>query len=350
MKFDFAIGNPPYQEAAPGDSTSEYPVYHLFMDAAFEVADKVELITPARFLFNAGKTPKQWNEKILYSDTFKVLLYESDSNKIFPSQAITGGIAISINDKINKTEPIITFCPYQELNSIYSKVVDLENYVGMDTIISGRTPYLFTELLHEDYPDAEKRLSKGHRYDISSNVFETLPNIFCKEVPKCDKDFYRILGRLSNARTYLWINKIYVHGRTSDLIGKWKVFLPKANGASGMLGDEAARLISKPVIGKPEDIATDTFVVVGSFNTETEANAAYKYITGKFARVLLGMLKVTQINSKETWKKVPLQDFSSHSDIDWTLSTPEIDKQLYRKYNLSDVEIGFIEAHVKEME
>lgn len=73
MKFDFVIGNPPYQEDRQGDSNTALPVYHSFMDAAFEVGNAVELITPARFLFNAGRTPKNWNQKMLSDDHFKVL-------------------------------------------------------------------------------------------------------------------------------------------------------------------------------------------------------------------------------------------------------------------------------------
>ena len=64
---------------------------------------------------------------------------------------------------------------------------------------------------------------------------------------------------------------------------------------------------------------------------------------------MLGILKVTQHNPPQTWAKVPLQDFTADSDIDWTLSIPEIDKQLYKKYGLDDAEINFIETHVKAM-
>lgn len=64
---------------------------------------------------------------------------------------------------------------------------------------------------------------------------------------------------------------------------------------------------------------------------------------------MLGILKVTQNGKKETWKYVPLQNFTPNSDIDWSKSIPEIDKQLYAKYGLSQEEIGFIETHVKEM-
>ena len=109
------------------------------------------------------------------------------------------------------------------------------------------------------------------------------------------------------------------------------------------------RLISKPVIGRPYDIATDTFICVGTFGKEKEAENALKYINSKFCRVMLGILKVTQDNSPDKWKYVPIQDFTESSDIDWSKSVKEIDRQLYAKYGLNENEIDFIESHVKEM-
>ena len=67
MKFDYCIGNPPYQKER--ENTSDKPVYNDFMDAAYTISDRVELITPASdFLFNAGKTPKEWNEQMLQDE------------------------------------------------------------------------------------------------------------------------------------------------------------------------------------------------------------------------------------------------------------------------------------------
>lgn len=80
-----------------------------------------------------------------------------------------------------------------------------------------------------------------------------------------------------------------------------------------------------------------------------ETKAAKKYISSKFTRALLGILKKTQDVTPEKWKYVPLQDFTASSDIDWSQSVADIDKQLYRKYDLDDKEIAFIETHVKEM-
>ena len=120
--------------------------------------------------------------------------------------------------------------------------------------------------------------------------------------------------------------------------------MPFANG-SGALGE----VLSTPLIGTPLIGYTKSFIGVGLFDTESEANNCLKYIKTKFARVMLGILKSTQGNAPKTWKYVPLQDFTSNSDINWTQSIPDIDKQLYKKYNLSKEEIDFIETHVKEM-
>lgn len=95
MKFDFVIGNPPYQESSVGDKKSDASIYNFFMDASYKIADKVELITPARFLFNNGNTSKSWNEKMLKDKHFKVLHYEQDSSKVFANTDIKGGIAIN---------------------------------------------------------------------------------------------------------------------------------------------------------------------------------------------------------------------------------------------------------------
>ena len=80
--FDYVIGNPPYQEEKQGDSNTATPIYHQFMNAAYETANTIMLITPARFLFNAGYTPKEWNKKMLNDEHFKVLFYEPDCTKV----------------------------------------------------------------------------------------------------------------------------------------------------------------------------------------------------------------------------------------------------------------------------
>lgn len=103
-------------------------------------------------------------------------------------------------------------------------------------------------------------------------------------------------------------------------------------------------MLSTPILGY-----TRTFLGIGAFDSKEEAENALKYVRTKFARTMLGILKITQDNPIETWRLVPLQDFTTKSDIDWSKSVPEIDKQLYKKYGLSADEISFIESKVREM-
>ena len=98
MKFDYIIGNPPYQAAKTSNSPRALPVYDKFIDAAYEVSDKVMVITPARFLFNAGFTSKDWNKKMLNDPHIKVEHFESNSQKVFPDAQIPGGVAITYRD------------------------------------------------------------------------------------------------------------------------------------------------------------------------------------------------------------------------------------------------------------
>lgn len=128
-------------------------------------------------------------------------------------------------------------------------------------------------------------------------------------------------------------------------LDKWKVFLPGSNG-TGALGET----LSSPVIGKPGIGHNQTFISFGFFDDEYQAESLLKYLKTKFSRAMLSIMKTTQHNkTKDVWSKVPLQDFTSTSDIDWSKSIPEIDQQLYAKYGLDQHEIDFIETRVKEM-
>lgn len=152
----------------------------------------------------------------------------------------------------------------------------------------------------------------------------------------------RILGLIGNKRHYRYIAAKYIENHEN--LPKYKVILPASNG-SGAIGE----VISTPIIGTPMTGYTQSFIGIGAFSTLAEAEAALKYVKSKFMRTMLGILKVTQHNHKDVWKYVPHQDFTPSSDIDWRVSVSDIDRQLYRKYGLSEAEVNFIETKVKPM-
>ena len=111
--------------------------------------------------------------------------------------------------------------------------------------------------------------------------------------------------------------------------------IPESNGSG------AFETLVAPLIAAPEEGSADTFISMGMFATEAEAECLRKYIKTKFARALLGVKKVTQHNPKATWEYVPMQNFAATSDIDWSKTISGIDAQLYVKYGLTEEEIAF---------
>ena len=342
MKFDAIVGNPPYQVMATGDASGSDPIYHLFIDIACKLGKKVSFVHPARFLFNAGKTPKDWNEKMLNDEHFRIVRFWADSSNVFPSVDIKGGVAVTYWDKEMKFDKIGTFIVYSELRSILEKV-KAKDFQSFATLVYPRTLYRFTDTLYVENPWAGERPSKGHLYDMSSNVFRLFPELFLDEKPDDGVEYACIYGLDNKKRKYKWIKKVYV--KVPDNYNFFKVLVPAANG-SGAIGE----VISTPVIGQPVIGHTETFLSVGKFDSAEGAEACIKYIKSKFARTMLGTLKITQHNIQETWANVPMQDFTANSDIDWSKSVAEIDRQLYAKYGLSEEEVSFIEEKVRAME
>jgi len=341
MEFTAVVGNPPYQETIDGRG-DQPPIYHLFLQEAYKLSDLVTMIHPARFLFNAGLTPKDWNKKMLHDKHLKVLYFEQNSAKVFPNTDIKGGVAITFRDASQDFGKIGVFTSFPELSTIMQKV-EAKKEPTIDTEITGRGVYRLTETALRDHPEIEDIQSKGHKTDVGTGAFNSLKDIlFYEHKPKDKKNYIQILGLLGTRRVYCWVERGYINNPPN--FEKYKVILPNVNG-SGALGE----VLSTPLIGEPLIGYTETFIGIGAFDKESAAIAALKYLKSKFARTMLGVLKVTQHNSRGKWAKVPLQDFTTKSDIEWSKSIPEIDKQLYAKYGLDEKEIKFIETHVKPM-
>ena len=343
-KFYAVIGNPPYQ--GENDSNGRKPpIYNDFMDAAYQIGDIVELITPGRFLFNAGQTLTSWNERMLGDEHLKVLMYESSSSAVFPGTDIKGGLAVTIRNSNESYGPIEVFTAYPELNSIISKV---NKRVGherkLDSIFGSQRLYKFSESFFAEYRDdlnVQAILESGTRTKITSSFMEKMPNVFTKDRNSL-VDVVKFLGRFGGRRQYRYIERRYL--KDNEYLDAYKLFIPEANN-SGVYGESLA----EPIVGNPGEGSADTFLNAGPFKAEIEADSLRKYYKTRFFRCLLGVRKVTQHSPAQVWRTIPLQDFTSSSDIDWSKSISDIDQQLYRKYGLDDDEIAINESHEKEM-
>ena len=341
-KFYAVIGNPPYQETVEG--TSDKPIYNYFMDEAYKVSARTELITPRRFLFDAGKTPKAWNQKMLSDCHLKILYEEPDSKIVFPNTQIKGGVVVTLRDETVTYGAIGLHVEFAEMNTIFGKVKSVSD-AWMPEIGSSQNSFKLTNALYVDHPELEGVMSKGHRLDLKSNALAKLGAILFESKPDDGHDYGKLLGRLNNRRELRFINRAYLTDNSvSSNLDRFKVALPKAVG-SGKFGEA----IPDVTIAGPGTAMTETFISFGAFETEEEAENLAAYVRAKFTRAMLSLLRITQDNTVAKWAYVPLQDFTSTSDIDWTQSVADIDRQLYAKYGLDDEEIQFIESHVKEM-
>ena len=339
-KFDFVIGNPPYQETTESESTRMPPIYDSFMDEAYNVANIVELITPARFLFNAGQTKKEWNQKMLDDPHLKVLFYEEDASKVFANTDIKGGVAVTYRAANKNFGPIKAFVQYDELRGILKKA-GADNIADSLTEIADSSNVYNLKNIYDDHPDYRKYIADGGRHSqLKTNVLNINP-IFT-DAPTSDDD-YLVYGLVNGKRGNKYCHNRYLKSEHKSLF-KYKVLVPKATG-SGKFGD----ILPEMIIAKPREAFTQTYISIGTFDSIDQAINLSKYLKTKFCRTLLYVMKVTQDNLPAVWRFIPVQDFSNNSDINWKTSIKNIDRQLYKKYGLSKEEIDFIETHVKEM-
>lgn len=349
VKFDYIVGNPPYQVSDGGARASAKPVYQLFSDASKNLATVHCLVQPARWMAG-GKGLDMYRRNMMSDTHIKAIEDFADSKSVFSNVEINGGIVIYVYD--NDYSGLVDYTRHSFGNTTTMKrslkEQDCEIVIRENTLV---------DIYHtvRDYDKTAKHVSDitaavkpyGLRTDVIGN--ESKYGLPAMSRSKID-DGYSILGIDSNRkRVTVYVDKNYPFPKIGN-IDKYKLFASKAYGAGKAIGEsESTLVICAPVIAVPNQACTETFIEIGSFDTKQEVENFYSYFKTKFFRTLVGIKKQTQDTNRSTYSFVPLQDFTSSSDIDWSLPVPQIDEQLYAKYDLSDDEIDFIESHVKAM-
>lgn len=334
-QFDFIVSNPPYQKNAVGNNKNTLlPIYPEFMDVASIISKFYSFITPARWLFDTGRTSKDWNNKMLNDPCINVYWYPEDTNT-FNNTQIRGGVVITARNT-NKSNNGLNgiFIRNQELKTILEKVKKIEiknSYINNNYINSEF--YSISDIIKRSYKTIK------NIPDLDTNIFIKNPELFKDSLTKNDNinNYYKILGLLNLKRIVRFIKKEYIE--KSSYINNYNVLYPKASG-SGKFGESLAPFS----IGHPKEIATHTFLIIGEFKTMKESINCVKYLNTRFARSLLSILKPTHQNNINTWRLIPVQNFDKNSDINWNENIENIDKQLYKKYNLDNNEINFLET------
>ena len=245
-KFDVVIGNPPYQEEAQGGGTRDTPVYHLFMDAAYEVGKKVVLITPARFLFNAGFTPKAWNEKMLADPHLTVAHYVPDSDELFPGTDHQGRHRRHLprrgpRRRAHRHVHEVPRAQHDPAQGASSRASPPSSSRTSRVRARTATPTSCTRTtLRRARCDPQ-----GNAALVNTNAFEQFSFLYHDEKPSDGNEYVRVLGLIKNKRASRWIRSEYITGPES--FDKYKVAVPAANG-SGSTTDFFGVALNNPTV------------------------------------------------------------------------------------------------------
>lgn len=330
MKINAIVGNPPYQVMDGGTDRGAIPVYHHFMNISKRILPKyISMIIPARW-YAGGRGLDEFRSDMI-SDTHLSRLHDYELSKdLFPTVDIAGGLCTFLWDG-NYNGP----CLVTNYNAI--KDIKIKRFLNQfDTLIRSNAAVSILE----------KIISESTSY-LKDSVLSINPFGFRTYFRGKDNGDIRIL----TSKGWSKVNKTEIT-KGIEYVDQYKIivgrFVP-CNGEMSVKPGDGYRVLTEPQILSPAEINTETYIDTAVFSTLEEATNYKKYLLSKFARFLLRQ-GITSVNvTKECFAFVPLQDFTSSSDIDWNNSIAEIDQQLYSKYHLTDEEISFIESMIKQM-
>lgn len=345
MKFTAIVGNPPYQITGGSGGNNDAPIFQAFSMLAHQMtSDYVTMIEPARW-FAAGRENLlgDYRNHMLTCGAVKKLVTYTDSSKLFSNVDIKGGICYYMYDKNYRGQ-----CSYilHRDNDTISREIELDDF---DILI--REPVL-AQLVKDVTSKAKVQglkfvdtiISNDTPFGIPSNPRTSTKTPFSVYENSTNEHNTILYHIENNVRKVEYVKRKDVI-KNIDAIDKWKVFIPGGYGAGESFPHQ---ILGVPELAPSNSVCSQSYLYA-AFNTEEEAKSFMKYLKSKTFRALVCAIKITQSAPQRVYKFVPLQDFTAQSDIDWSKSVAEIDQQLYKKYNLSQDEIDFIEKMIKPM-
>jgi site-specific DNA-methyltransferase (adenine-specific) len=335
MKFDVIIGNPPYQlsDGSGGSTDAAMPIYNKFItQCKIMTPHFIVMITPSKWMVG-GRGLQSFREEMLNDKRIRHIYDYEQSSECFEGLHIDGGVSYFLWDH-NYSGPVTyvykpkgqnDFTTVRTLRNKYSNIVIRDNRresiiekvskaTSFSIIVSPRKPFnVNTDLFNcpERYP--ELKLSEN-KYPRSVLIWGV------KGLKGGAKRVCGYVAKDSIDKNVEWINK-------------HKLFISKAYSTDAII---PPKFIEAGI----NEICTETFLVIGPFNNIKEMQNCLTYTETNFFRILLYFGRGTMQVSQEVFRFVPLQDFSHP----WT------DEMLYKKYNLNEDEIAFIESMIRPME
>lgn len=322
MKFDVIIGNPPYQLTTGGAQAQAIPLYNKFVEQAKKLNPRyMSMIIPSRW-FTGGFGLDSFRKNMLNDKSLRIIHDYLDASDCFPGVEIKGGVCYFLWDRENKGEcDIVTHKSGKIVSSMRRNL--LEN--DLDVFIR-----------YNEAVPIYKKVSKLKEESLSEIISSQRPF----GLPTNFKEFTEKKNSEDDIKVYAnkkqgYINNNFIITKNSELIDKYKVLTPKAIGSGNSMQDWV-----KPILAKPHSVCTETYVVLGAFDTEEEANNLISYTQTKFFHFMLTLKKNTQDALAKAYMLIPKQNFKES----WN------DRKLYKKYELTEKEIEFINSIIRNID
>lgn len=322
MKFDAIVGNPPYQVSDGGNKASASPIYQYFVELAKDInPNYISMIMPARW-YSGGKGLDNFRTEMLNDKTIKILVDFSNTQECFPYVNIAGGVCYFLSDRS------------------YNGDCNVVNIRSGKYTRSLRSLNKYPVLIRDNSAISiiEKTLSK-HQEVMSNSVFARNSFNLSSKIRGHKKKEENDVKLLSSSGIF-FIDKSKISDK-EKILSKYKVIITYAmSGGNKPSSDGKYQIISSLMTLGPNEVCTETYLILATFNTKTESNNFESYVKTLFFRFLLLQALSSIHITRQTFLFVPIQDFSKP----WT------DAELYAKYGLTQEEIDFIESMIKPME
>ena len=319
MKFDVIIGNPPYQLSDGGFGVSAQPIYHHFIDMSKRLNPRfLTMIIPSRW-FAGGKGLDLFRKTMLNDNRIRELVDYENANDVFPGVDIAGGICYFLWDRDNRGICRITNKKSSE------EYVSIRSLNEFDVLIrDGRSIDIIHKVIEKNETTMDTQVTARKPFGLATNVR-----------PDVDGD---LILRWQNGEGPFPRSKV-ISG--FDMIDKFKVITSYVgyDHAGNPDKDGKRKVFSKIDILKPDEICTETYLVIGNYKSLTHCQNLVSYMKTRFFRFLVSQFMFSHHITRNAYRLVPLQDFSKA----WT------DAELYAKYGLTEEEIAFIESMIRPM-
>lgn len=332
MKFDVIIGNPPYQLSTNENGHQAIPMYHKFVEKAIVLSPKqIVMIIPSRWM-KGGMGLSNFRKDMMSDKRIKEIHDFQNWLHIFPNVKIDGGLCYFLWDKNHDSELKYVYTDMNGESTESNRLLKTDFY---DKIIrDNRQASIIKKALSKNEKTFDS-IVKLNSFGIESYLFnqpERYPEIkFSKDSKKDYSLVYGVAGKGGSKRVSEYINNSGIPKGING-VDNYKLFFSRTY-------DTTATVPPKIIRGYPGSLATATFLKIGDFGTEGEMNNCLSYIETKFFRALLLYDRHSIHISESSFVLIPLQDFSKP----WT------DEELYKKYELTQEEISYIEENIAPM-